>query len=96
MLLQIDSIPNSVYLNVSPYNAAAYGVLIFILVTAVITLYRKNLAQEKYNYELVEKIHKLQEETGEKLTEIKIRMNDQNAMMKTLEYIKLRIDDIIK
>lgn len=96
MLLQIDSIPTNALMNVSPYNAAAYGMLVLLLATAVVILYKKASAQDEYLKALVNKIHSLQEETGEKLTEIKIRMNDQNEMMKTLEYLKTKIDDIIK
>ena len=96
MILQIDSIPVGKLMAVSPFNTIAYGVLVAILFTAVVVLYKKAIAQEEYLKTLVDKIHHLQEETGQKLTEIKVRMNDQNDMMKTLEYIKTRIDDIIK
>ena len=83
-------------MEVSPFNTLAYGMLVVILFTAVVVLYKKAVSQEEYLKTLVDKIHGLQEETGQKLTEIKVRMNDQNDMMKTLEYIKTRIDDIIK
>ena len=96
MILQIDSIPVGKLMEVSPFNTLAYGVLVVILFTAVMVLYKKAVSQEEYLKTLVDKIHGLQEETGQKLTEIKVRMNDQNDMMKTLEYIKTRIDDIIK
>lgn len=96
MILQIDSISVGKLMEVSPFNTVAYGVLVAILFTAVVVLYKKAVAQEEYLKTLVDKIHGLQEETGQKLTEIKVRMNDQNDMMKTLEYIKTRIDDIIK
>lgn len=96
MILQIDSISVGKLMEVSPFNTLAYGVLVVILFTAVVVLYKKAIAQEDYLKTLVDKIHSLQEETGQKLTEIKVRMNDQNDMMKTLEYIKTRIDDIIK
>ncbi len=96
MILQIDSIPVGKLMEVSPFNTVAYGVLVAILFIAVVVLYRKTIAQDEYLKTLVDKIHGLQEETGKKLTEIKVRMDDQNGMMKTLEYIKTRIDDIIK
>ena len=96
MILQIDSIPVGKLMEVSTFNTLAYDVLVVILFTSVVILYKKAVSQEEYLKTLVDKIHGLQEETGQKLTEIKVRMNDQNDMMKTLEYIKTRIDDIIK
>ena len=96
MILQIDSIPVGKLMEVSPFNTLAYGVLVVILFTAVVVLYKKAVSQEEYLKTLVDNIHGLQEETGQKFTDIEVRLNDQNDMMKTLEYIKTRIDDIIK
>lgn len=72
MILQIESIgiPVEDVLNLSPYNGAAFGVVVLLLLTAV--YYFKNLSEKKQEYidRIIDKTHELQKETSDKLNDI--------------------------
>ena len=46
MILQIDSIPVGKLMEVSPFNTIAYGVLVAILFTAVVVLYKRQSSRK--------------------------------------------------
>ncbi len=83
------------FINISPYNAGAFGALIVILIA--IALYFKKLAEEKQQHikEIIDKTHEIQETVNLKLSEISLHsQNKDERIIDLLKDIKTKLDTI--
>lgn len=89
ILLQSQILERS--LEVSPYNAAAFGVLVAVLIAAVAALWIRNANRDKANDELVKDMITLMTKTEMRLTEdMELKKNVQEL----LTLLKSRINAI--
>ena len=83
------------YMNISPYNATAFGAVVVILV--YIALYFKKLAEEKQQHikEIIDKTHEIQETVNLKLNDISLHaQNKDERIIEMLRDIKTKLDSI--
>lgn len=97
MILQVESIgiPTEEILKISPYNGAAFGAIVMLLLIAV--YYFKTLSEKKQEYidRLIDKTHELQKETGDKLNEISHMNVSSNETVKMfLQEIDRKLNEL--
>ncbi len=97
MILQIDSIgiPVEDVLKISPYNGAAFGVVVLLLLIAV--YYFKNLSEKKQEYidRIIDKTHELQQQTSDKLNDISHVNNSTSEAIKVfLQEIDRKLNEL--
>ena len=83
------------YMNISPYNATAFGAIVVILI--YIALYFKKLAEEKTQHikEIIDKTHEIQETVNLKLNDISLHaQNKDERIIEMLRDIKTKLDGI--
>ncbi len=83
------------FINISPYNAGAFGGLIVVLV--FIALYFKKSAEEKELHirNIIDKTHEIQETLALKLNEISLHSkNKDERIIEILKEIKSKVDTI--
>lgn len=83
------------FLQLSPYNAGAFGALVVLLI--YVALYFKKLAEEKENHikQIITKTHEIQETVNVKLSEISLHaQNKDERIIDLLKDIKIKLDSI--
>lgn len=88
LFLQISEQLPEKLIDVSPFNAIAYGVLVTVLFGAVVSLYRMYQSEKRYNRDRDEKMLEI-------LPLITDRLNNQTSMPQNLEKIAVDTKQIL-
>lgn len=95
ILLQQNDLINT-GLQISPYNAAAFGALVVVLAIAVIFLWRADTEKSKKILEVLEKTISISEKVDNQLSRNNDLTEDNNKVLQDVKYELASIKERLK